>query len=430
MLNGIILENFKSYNKEIKIHLGKITVLIGPNNSGKSSILQSLILLKPSERQSSVFQPTNDVIGLGEYTDIVNANDTKKSITIGITGQEIMDIGGFYKSNLEREYANYVFKVTADERDLKEIQFYVESRHSEIDFRWRPSNVSATLRRPEEDESWKLKLNALNGFIPSFVLDQGLEELQRKFNEQFQGEFLKTIFNKIYYIPFQRTIGKYGVPLTSKHTLEQIVTRNLETTSSNLLSTLGKNPRLRQKVSELYESMYQSTMTPHNLDPDFYNKEEREVERITFMFLRGHVASSIANLGGGINQLILLFTILVGTPKGSVICLEEPEIHLHPEKQSHLMKQVLKILNEDEKQMILTTHSEYILYPLLAAVSKGELNPEDLKVYYVRQDETSLNSIVEHLDVNEHGQLEGGLKGFWDATTTAMKDFVREKDEG
>ena len=48
MINTITLENFKSYEKEIKINLGKITVLIGPNNSGKSSILQALILLSKS----------------------------------------------------------------------------------------------------------------------------------------------------------------------------------------------------------------------------------------------------------------------------------------------------------------------------------------------------------------------------------------------
>ena len=36
---------------------------------------------------------------------------------------------------------------------------------------------------------------------------------------------------------------------------------------------------------------------------------------------------------------------------------------------------------------------------------------------------------MEHLDVNEHGQVMGGLKGFWDATTSAMKDFVREEND-
>ncbi len=430
MLNNIILENFKSHQEKIKIKVGKITILIGPNNAGKSAILQSLILFSQSQKQQSqVFQPNNDVIDLGDYTDIVNGNDIKKSITIGISGNEIIDIGGIYDQHIESEYADYSFTVTANKNYLHEINFHVKSDHSKINFTWTQSNVSAKLVRNYENESLDLKLTTMNGFIPSLMLHGGLAEMQRKFNEQFQGQFLGKIFDKIYYIPFQRTLGKFGEYITTKQNIEKIVTRDPEITSSNLLSTLAKNRLLQQKVSEAYESIYQSTMSPHSLDPDFRNEAKREVERISLMFSKGHFGSSIANVGGGINQLILLFTILVGSPKGSIICLEEPEIHLHPEKQSSLMKQILKVLNEEEKQVILTTHSEFILYPLLSAVSKGELDPEDLVVHYIRQDENSLNSIVDSLDVNKYGQIKGGLKGFWDATTSAMKDFVREEND-
>jgi len=37
---------------------------------------------------------------------------------------------------------------------------------------------------------------------------------------------------------------------------------------------------------------------------------------------------------------------------------------------------------------------------------------------------------METLNVNGYGQIEGGLKGFWDATSDAMSDFVREENEG
>ena len=66
---------------------------------------------------------------------------------------------------------------------------------------------------------------------------------------------------------------------------------------------------------------------------------------------------------------------------------------------------------------------------MLAAVSKGKLKPEDLVVHYFTLDEKSILSNVETLNVNEHGQVMGGLKGFWDATTSAMKDFVGEGND-
>jgi len=187
--------------------------------------------------------------------------------------------------------------------------------------------------------------------------------------------------------------------------VDNIVTSDPETTSSALLSTLGKDRKLRQKVSDLYATMYQESMSPHNLDPDFYEQEKRDVERISLMFSKGEFASSIANEGGGINQLVLLFTILSGSPRGSIICLEAPEIHLHPAMQSVLMKQILKVLKDEDKQIILTTHSEYILYPLLAAVSKGELQPNDLVIHYFQFDRKKNESLIEKFDVNADNPL-------------------------
>lgn len=429
MLRELIIENFKSHIKKKTIKLGRITVLIGSNNSGKSSILQALVLLAKSLENSRVFRPTNDIIDLGEYGDIVSNNDEERSITIGISGNEIVNIGEIYDNDqhIKSESADYGFKITANRNDLNEINFYVKSDHSNVKFRWIPAGSDGTIGRPYERREIKINLNGLNGYIPTLTLPES-SVLAQEFAKQFQGDFLNNIFKKIYYVPFQRTVGKVGVDITGKKDVEHIVTRNPETTSSNLLSTLGKNKQLQQKVSKLYESIYQSTMSSHNLDPDFRDQEKRNVERISLIFSNNISSSSIANLGTGINQLILLFTILVGSPRNSVICLEEPEIHLHPEKQSSLMKEVLKIIMDDDKQIILTTHSEYILYPLLAAVSKGILQPEQLAVYHVSQDDSG-ESNVECLDVNNYGQLKGGLKGFWDATTLAMSDFVREKNE-
>jgi predicted ATPase len=167
-------------------------------------------------------------------------------------------------------------------------------------------------------------------------------------------------------------------------------------------------------------------MSSHNVDPDF-QQGTQNAERISLLFSKGKFASSIANEGGGINQLVLLFTILTGSPKKSVICLEEPEIHLHPAKQSQLMKTILKIVQEDEKQIILTTHSEYVLYPLLAAVSSGNLKPEDLSIYYFQYDDKNNKTLAEKLEVNDKGQLKGGLKGFWEATVSAMSEFIDEE---
>ena len=434
ILDKLSLKNFKSH-KDREITFGKITVLIGQNNAGKSSVLQSLIMLSQSVKMgANKLRPDNEMINLGNYDDVVSLGDVESNISIGIDFREVIQMGVNYDEILEPESAKCFFSVISTKRSLSKVYLGVDSRHTQIDATWKPNGFQGRLTRPFENSSYNLELTQMQGLIPQMQIEPSTDKKVvsqnyiQTFGRDFGSEFLKKIFESFYYVPFQRTIGTYGVPLTNQSEIKDLVQRDPNKTSSALLSTLAKAHSLRKSVARLFAEIYATGMEHHNLDSDFQNNEERNVQRVSLLFEKGDFASSITNVGGGINQLILLFTILTGTPKKSVICIEEPEVHLHPEKQTDLMRRILKIALDDEKQIILTTHSEYILYPLLAAVSKGELKSSDLVIHYFTLDEKSNLSNVETLDVNEHGQIMGGLKGFWDATTSAMKDFVREEN--
>ncbi len=46
MFKSLVLENFKAFGNRVHVPLAPITLIFGPNSSGKSSLLQSLLLLK------------------------------------------------------------------------------------------------------------------------------------------------------------------------------------------------------------------------------------------------------------------------------------------------------------------------------------------------------------------------------------------------
>jgi hypothetical protein len=187
---------------------------------------------------------------------LTNINE-ETPLSVSIEGSELIDLGGEYDKIINPEYAKFYFKITEQKRNLAEINFNVESKHTKIDYNWKPSRMSATLTRPFENQSFNLTQTSLNGFMPAIRLTEGSEEMRDPFNKQFgNGDFLKTIFQSFYYIPFQRTIGKYAVSLTTRREIQDIVTSDPETTSSVLLSTLSKDAILRQKVSTLYVSQF------------------------------------------------------------------------------------------------------------------------------------------------------------------------------
>lgn len=86
MLRTLILENFKSFGSRQTIPLAPITLIFGSNSAGKSSIIQSLLLLKQTaaepDHPDAFIVPRGDLVDLGTFKDIVHRHDLTKSCEI------------------------------------------------------------------------------------------------------------------------------------------------------------------------------------------------------------------------------------------------------------------------------------------------------------------------------------------------------------
>jgi predicted ATPase len=98
------------------------------------------------------------------------------------------------------------------------------------------------------------------------------------------------------------------------------------------------------------------------------------------------------------------------------------------EEHTKLAKILIDLVSSQQKQIIFTTHSEHMLYPFLAKISqKSELFTQDVvSIYYFEQNKDTGISTAENLEINEHGQLKGGLKGFWEEDMKIFSEFRME----
>jgi hypothetical protein len=89
MFTEIGIENFKAFGKMQRIPLKPITLLYGPNSSGKSSLLQALLMFKQtldeSHNKDIVLLPKGSLVDLGGYTEFINGHNKNKNFTFGIT---------------------------------------------------------------------------------------------------------------------------------------------------------------------------------------------------------------------------------------------------------------------------------------------------------------------------------------------------------
>lgn len=95
---------------------------------------------------------------------------------------------------------------------------------------------------------------------------------------------------------------------------------------------------------------------------------------------------------------------------------------MHPKAQSDLIDIFVEICKEENKQILLTTHSEHILFRLLTKVAEGELTPEDLAIYYFTKEDTY--AIATELEIDEKGRLKGGLPGFFEEELKEFKEYL------
>ena len=226
---------------------------------------------------------------------------------------------------------------------------------------------------------------------------------------------------KVSELPRERWVGRryaYQIP-AYHHALKLMVERaNAKVTVEELLlALLASDGNLEDYVESHLEELFKIRVKARVVPP--YMVEVRSKVR------RGRTAL-IVNEGGEVNRMTALFTILGLADRGSTILPEEPETNLHPAIQYKLAGILSRVVREERKQLIITTHSEHLLLGVLNNVARGELSPNDVTVYYMYKDERG-ESRVEKLEVDESGRIKGGLPGFFEAEVEELLEMLAPK---
>lgn len=106
MFTEIGIENFKAFGKMQRIPLKPITLLYGPNSSGKSSLMQSLLLFKQTLEESGneevVLLPKGNLVDLGSVSEFINKHDWKKDLTFSFSFKHLWHDGLIYNFDLPK----------------------------------------------------------------------------------------------------------------------------------------------------------------------------------------------------------------------------------------------------------------------------------------------------------------------------------------
>jgi predicted ATPase len=127
------------------------------------------------------------------------------------------------------------------------------------------------------------------------------------------------------------------------------------------------------------------------------------------------------NVGFGISYTLsiivqLLYSVILFKDYNlkTVLLLENPEAHLHPRGQTRIAEFIASLTNYGV-QVIVETHSDYILDGLRLAVKGGKINHNDTKLYYLELDD-EMNTQVKSPKIGEDGYLDEWPENFFDTS--------------
>ena len=110
-----------------------------------------------------------------------------------------------------------------------------------------------------------------------------------------------------------------------------------------------------------------------------------------------------------------------------VICVEEPEVHLHPKYQSMLAEMFVEAYQDHNTHFIIETHSEYLIRKLqvIVADSHNEFSANDVSLNYVEKGADGL-STNRKIGLNEDGTLKDAFgEGFFDEAGGLSRELLR-----
>jgi predicted ATP-dependent endonuclease of OLD family len=363
-LRGIKIYNYRSIDGEgIELdEFGKINVLIGKNNSGKSNILRFIAYLKQLTASNDVFKynnPHDSELNIYNYNsnnkihfDVALYPDSINKILRGIDNEE-------FKTQFINTQQKTWVPFTSEDNDYFSSKDLIHA-HPFLPDNWIEINTD------------QARINVMDLFY-------------RTIANGFRFNTIGTTDS--YLIENYRKINDPTKPNVQGNSVEE---RSISINGHRFLSELEKIMRpagpsfISRKKFRLFKAFLRSVLNNNNIEVSISYEGEIQLQ------LDNHtdIEFPIKNLGTGIHQLILL-AFATTTIENSIFCIEEPEIFIHPEVQRKFIRYLVENTNN---QYFITTHSNAFI------------NEEGLDVYRVWHDGRS-TKVEKAIDSNSKSQI-------------------------
>ena len=436
MLTHIRMKNFKSWADSGEVKLAPLTGFFGANSSGKSSLLQMLLLLKQTIGSEEVlfFGDENSLVNLGSFNEVIHRHNRDAQLELEFRGKLrepcTIDLSLEDRFPDETTVDYFTFNTVLSVEDGEPIlqSFCYGLLPSLWEMEW----------QADGDREGNQFLNGKDLGYAHVETCYGVPRLHGRFsnewNWRFLGEFssvFETFFSDLYYLASTRAEPRRQTRWEGEHPID--VGKRGHDVISALLSARVK--QLGQNEKHI-SAWLQEMKLAHAFSLESQGDDGKDYE-IRIRKNAESPAVTLVDMGYGLSQFLPVLVLCYYVPEGSTLILEQPGIHLHPRVQSQLADLLIKVVTERNLQVILESHSEHLLVRLQRRIAEGTVGRDKIGLYFCRNDEAEGVSTLEPLEVDKVGNIRnwpenffGDVMGDMFAITDAQAKQLQLQEEG
>ena len=399
MITELSVQNFKSWKDTGKRQIAPLTGFFGANSSGKTSLLQTLLMLKqtverPPDWNGVIdFGDDGSLVNLGSFDDLIHQHKRDIPLKISLSWKfseklSIMDIDGV-------DTLSFELSVFDNENSVPGVSFNYKIGEKNLAVDWDGQDVlliSVPVELKYHDES----LFRCYGVRSAHYHNQEIfSSIQTRF---------ENLFRNIRYLGPLREYPRRNYAWQGKHSQgvgqhgEDMITA-LFSGRIQLRDTEEQIPMWLQRL-DLIDS--------YRLNPVL--NTERDYEFLVRKY-KGGPEVRLTDVGFGVSQVLPVLVLCYYVPEGSLLILEQPEAHLHPKVQSELADLLIEVVKERQLQIILESHSEHLLIRLMRRIAEEQISANDTAFYFCEMNEGV--SEIERLDVDDYGNITNWPQHFF-----------------
>ena len=438
MITELSAQNFKSWENTGKLQIAPLTGFFGANSSGKTSIFQTLLMLKqtaerPPEWDGAIdFGDEGSVVNLCSFNEVIHQHKSGLSLDISVSWKlpEKLIIGG-------RGAAGQALPRTprsSNRLEVGALSFSTTIVSAGADsvvvdgFGYMSDGYEFFGIVRDSDSQYKLiyppNFRAQGAFSSIPFRCYGIRDGSARVPDtpflSFERAF-KSLFSRIHHLSPLREPPRHHYIYGGEH--PKGVGQYGEQAISALLAGRIQLLSVDEQILKWLERLDLIDSYRLQADPDGEKNYEFRLKKY-----KDGPEVRLTDIGLGVFQILPTLALCYYVPEGSILILEQPEAHLHPKSQADLADVFIDVVKNRNIQIILETHSEHLLRRLQRRIAEEEIPATDTALYFCQVNHGI--SEIEQLDMDEYGNITNWPQDFFgDVTGELIKKTKVEMEQ-